>query len=95
MDSRTKQIEQWLAESTDEEQVGESDSELEEDEIIQSDHDSASEFEESSAHSSESSDNEEGVPEGQYNNFYFTRHNGRNGPKQKLSKSPPSSAVKT
>ncbi|GBP04942.1 hypothetical protein EVAR_21159_1 [Eumeta japonica] len=59
MDRRDQQILQWLAESSDEEQVGGSDSEPEVDEIAQSDHNSASEIDQSSAQSSESSDNEE------------------------------------
>lgn len=95
MDRREKQTVQWLEEVSDEEEVGGSGSEPELDEITQSDHDSASEIEQSSAQSSESSDNEEDPSAGQYNTYYFTRHNGRNGPKQKWSKSPPSSAVRT
>lgn len=95
MDSRELQITQWLAEASDEDEVGGSGSEPELEETTQSDHDSASEIEQSSAQSSESSDNEEDISAGQYNNYYFTRHNGRNGPKQKWSKSPPSNAVRT
>ncbi|GBP30941.1 PiggyBac transposable element-derived protein 4 [Eumeta japonica] len=95
MDRRDQQILQWLAESSDEEQVGGSDSEPEVDEIAQSDHNSASEIDQSSAQSSESSDNEEDSSARRYDNFYFTRRNGRNGPKQKWSKTPPSSAVRT
>ncbi|CAH1968508.1 unnamed protein product [Acanthoscelides obtectus] len=92
---RREQIENWLVEASDEEQVGGSNSESELDEITQSDHNSASEIDELSAHSSEFSDNEDDGCAGQYDKFYFTRHNGRNGPKQKWSKSPPTSSTRT
>lgn len=88
MDRREEQIAQWSVEASDEEQVGGSDSDSELDEITQSDHDSASEIDQSFSQSSESSDNKE-------DSFYFTRHNGRNGYKQKWSKYPRSSAVRT
>lgn len=87
MDWRERQIMEWLEEVSDEEQVGGSWAEPEFDEITQSDHDSASEIEQPTAQSSEPSDNEEDISAGQHDNYFFIRHNGRNGPNQKWSKS--------
>lgn len=93
MDARDERIAHWLLDVPDEEQdVGDSDSESEAEEVLHSEHDTASEIEEIS---NESPDYDEDDSTNQGANFYFSRHNGRNGPKQKGYKEPLSNAVRT
>lgn len=96
MDRRSERILHWLSEELDEEQdVGGSESENEADEVIQSDHESASEIEESSERPDVSSDSDEDVSARPGDSYFLSRHRGRNGPPQKWSKTPPLSTVRT